>query len=473
MTLTNIARYDKGIVYGTETEITQEGYIKSRAIVTRCGVFLYKNADGTIRKELRHPDDVLEPESLETIKMIPIVNGHPQERLINADNAKRLSVGFTGELVENEYPHIIANLLITDKNAVNDIKEKKKNELSLGYTVDLIEEKGLYHGEPYDFKQTNIRYNHLALVDEARAGPEARIALDGNDAELILKEDKGMSAKKMRKVKVDAEEYMLEDDAAKKMEHLMAMHKDLHEKHMKLMDEHEHLKHELEKAHAERDTMRDKDYHDPEKVHHPLEEEDGEFPHHLTEAEEEEGGRHSHMNLHKHREKDEIGTNGKEEHEPMDTYGMQSHVKDYEKPSHLESHVVKSPKNEHYPHDLPHIAKVDAAEINRKVKERVRLEKLCERYLDKKTFSRIDSLDDFSLKQCLIKTLQPKANLVGKSQAYINARFDSVCENLPSSKVIVSPAYKLDENDEKDQCDASEARKRMIQRQKLAYKGAK
>ena len=47
MTLTNLARYDKGIVQG-ETSITDEGFIKGRAIVTRCGVFLYKNADGTI-----------------------------------------------------------------------------------------------------------------------------------------------------------------------------------------------------------------------------------------------------------------------------------------------------------------------------------------------------------------------------------------------------------------------------------------
>ena len=35
-----------------------------------------------LRKELRHPDEVLKEESLETMKMIPIVNGHPTEKLI-------------------------------------------------------------------------------------------------------------------------------------------------------------------------------------------------------------------------------------------------------------------------------------------------------------------------------------------------------------------------------------------------------
>ena len=125
MNLKAVARYDKGIV-GNETEITPEGYIKGRVIVTRCGVFLYKNADGTIRKELRHPDDVRDPESLETIKMIPIVDGHPPERLVSASNAKKLSVGYTGELVEDEYPYVIANLVITDKGMVDKIKDKKK-----------------------------------------------------------------------------------------------------------------------------------------------------------------------------------------------------------------------------------------------------------------------------------------------------------------------------------------------------------
>src|SRR5579862_1504985 len=117
MTLKNIARYDKGLFRG-ENEITPEGFIKGKAIVTRCGVFLYKNADGTIRKELRHPEDVLIPDSLESMKMIPVVDGHPPERLVDSSNAKRLAVGYTGELVENDLPYIIANMVITDKNAI-------------------------------------------------------------------------------------------------------------------------------------------------------------------------------------------------------------------------------------------------------------------------------------------------------------------------------------------------------------------
>ncbi len=441
MELKSLARYDKGIVRG-ETELTEEGYIKARAIVTRCGVFLYKNADGTVRKELRHPDDVLVQDSLESIKMIPVVNGHPPERLVSADNAKRLAVGYTGESVENDMPYIIANLVVTDKDTVEQIKSKKKNELSLGYTVDLIPDTGFYFGEPYEYRQTNIRYNHLALVDQARAGPEARISLDGEDAEEILKEEAVVAEKKeaivaaktMRKVKIDAEEYLMEDEAANGVEAIMRRHEEL-EKELA------ESKMQVDKILAQRDSLRDKDMHPPAM---------------------------------EHQEKDSVGPNGKEMLDPVDNYGMSSHVRDYQKPSHMENHAVMSPKNEHYPRDLPHISKVDEAEMNRRVKERVKLVSLSERYLDKSSLSRIDSMGDLDIKKCLIKTLQPHAQLDGKSETYINARFDSVLEDLPAAKVVATPSYiKSDEDDDKENANADEARKAMIRRQKNAYKGRK
>lgn len=438
--LKNIARYDKGIVQN-ETSLTEEGFIKGRAIVTRTGVFLYKNADGTIRKELRHPEDVMIPESLESIKMIPIVDGHPPERLITAENAKRLQIGFTGETVESEEPFIIANMVITDKAMVERIKDKKKNELSLGYTVDLIPMAGVYNGEPYDYKQTNIRYNHLALVDEARAGPEARIALDGDDAILMNPQELKM-AKNQRKVKIDAQEYLMEEDAAGSVDKMISEKNALLKQKDMLEAKIEELENELDKAHAERDSLRDKDVHDPEKVHNPL-------------------------------ENDEIGSNGKEQKDPIDSYGMQSHVRDYDKPTNMENHPVMSPKNEHYPKDLPHIANVDAAEVNRRVKNRVKLEKFADRYLDGQSLSRIDSMSDLDVKKKIILSLQKNAQLEGKSEAYINARFDAAIEDLPQAKVMAAPQARMDADKEKDEANANQSRLNMIRKQKDAYKGRK
>ena len=83
-------------------------------------------------------------------------------------------------------------------------------------------------------------------------------------------------------------------------------------------------------------------------------------------------------------------------------------------------------------------------------------------------------MGDLDIKKCLIKTLQPHAQLDGKSETYINARFDSVLEDLPAAKVVATPSYiKSDEDDDKENANADEARKAMIRRQKNAYKGRK
>src|SRR5690606_13295711 len=113
---------DKGAIRG-EASITDEGYIKANAVVTRTGVFLYKNPDGTLRRELRHPDEVLQTDSLETMKMIPVTNGHPSQRLLNADNSKELAIGFTGESITTDNQYILANFLITDAEGVRDVIE--------------------------------------------------------------------------------------------------------------------------------------------------------------------------------------------------------------------------------------------------------------------------------------------------------------------------------------------------------------
>lgn len=171
----NAARFDVSKM--GDVTVTDEGFLRTNAVVTRTGIFEYLNDDGTTRFELRHPDEVFNLDSLSSMKMIPITNGHPNERMVTADSAKRLSVGFTGEAITPENEFVRASLAITDGQAIKDVKNGRR-ELSLGYKVDLLKQDGLWHGQSYTHVQKNIRYNHLALVDEARAGHAARLRLD-------------------------------------------------------------------------------------------------------------------------------------------------------------------------------------------------------------------------------------------------------------------------------------------------------
>lgn len=166
---------------------TDEGYLTGEAVVTRAGVFRYRNADGSERYELRHPDDVFEQAHLDSLNDKPVVLDHPAqkdhpERLVDAGNAKRLSVGMMGKGSRLDQGQIIKPVTITAGEAVEAVN-KGKRALSLGYRCDVEECSGVYEGESYTHRQRNIRGNHLAVVDSARAGPDARMRLDSGDAE--------------------------------------------------------------------------------------------------------------------------------------------------------------------------------------------------------------------------------------------------------------------------------------------------
>lgn len=272
--MTQQQRFDRGIVRG-EAEITPEGYIKALAVVTRTGIFNYKNPDGSIRRELRHPDEVLNTDSLNSMKMIPVTNGHPVERLVDASNYRNLAVGYTGETIEVDKEYILSKFLVTDLETVKDIKERNRKELSLGYIVDLIKEDGTYNGQPYDYRQTNIRYNHLSIVSQARAGSEARIALDENDTVEIFKEENKMTK---AKIKIDQEELMVEQSTAQHYEKLMKDYENLMAEKQRVEKELEMIKTMLEKAQAERDSAVEKKTQlDPEDKAGPVNTDSAEF----------------------------------------------------------------------------------------------------------------------------------------------------------------------------------------------------
>ena len=70
---------------------TAEGFLTGRAIVTSIGVFTYQYADGTVLRELRLPEEVFASESLDTMKLKPVTNEHP-DGFVTPENQKDLQV---------------------------------------------------------------------------------------------------------------------------------------------------------------------------------------------------------------------------------------------------------------------------------------------------------------------------------------------------------------------------------------------
>ncbi len=191
------------------------GFLKIPATVTRTGIFKYRKNDGSIFKELRLPEEVFHKDSLDSLKNKPVTNNHPIS-MVTIDNAKKLMIGITSDKVVDARPLVKTDVIINDKSAIPDI-EKGKKQLSCGYTVDLEIKPGIYQGEKYDAIQRNIRYNHVAVVDKARAGSEACLRLDSNDAEMISVDknikDNTKEEKSMKKIKIDGVEFEVQDEA--------------------------------------------------------------------------------------------------------------------------------------------------------------------------------------------------------------------------------------------------------------------
>lgn len=165
---------------------TPQGGLKLPAYVTRTGVLTYRNPDGTVVRELRHPDDVFKADSLATLAGAPVTIGHPGK--VTPDNHGKHAAGHVGDQVEQKEDRFVATTLyVQDAKAVKGVETGGLLELSCGYDCDAIPEKGEYNGEKYDARQTNIVYNHVALLpkDHGRAGSDVRIRFDGLTADEV------------------------------------------------------------------------------------------------------------------------------------------------------------------------------------------------------------------------------------------------------------------------------------------------
>lgn len=204
--LTRVVRLDSLPL--NQTYFTEEGYLVDRPILTSTGIFEYTNPDGTIRRELRLPEEVFKEESLQSYKGKPIIITH-DAGLITKDNVHENAVGTILSEGYRSGNDVRAEIIIHD---TDEMKSAGLKELSLGYNLDLDETPGEWNGQPYDAVQRNIVINHLALVLEARAGEQARLNIDSRDRK--TKGAKSMSANPKTKKARRADGVMSPEDLA-------------------------------------------------------------------------------------------------------------------------------------------------------------------------------------------------------------------------------------------------------------------
>lgn len=204
-------------------KVDANGFLRVAANATRVGVFKYRGPNGELVKEFRPPEEVFSEDSMQSLAYIPVTNDHPTEGQVNPKNAAILQVGQTGHPYKEE-PFLATEVVITREDAIQTVQNGKQ-ELSCGYNCELEWTPGVYNDESYDCIQRKIRYNHLAIVDRGRAGPQVRLKLDKGDAEEVNDADEVENLKPQggkMKVKIGDKEFEVADECGKAMMDEMA-----------------------------------------------------------------------------------------------------------------------------------------------------------------------------------------------------------------------------------------------------------
>lgn len=190
---------------------TPEGYLTGKIRVTGAGVFSYMTADG-IKRRLRPVKEVSSQDSIDSLNSKPVTLLHPMQD-VSPENAKKLQVGFTGTDASWDGLNAYVTMTITDAEAIKEMREGRVRAVSCGYDAGLERGKGNWQGVAYDEAMKDIRYNHIALVREGRAGDGVRFRIgDSADFDRIFSEKRtaqnGPGENRMaRKLIIDGAEY--------------------------------------------------------------------------------------------------------------------------------------------------------------------------------------------------------------------------------------------------------------------------
>jgi len=230
------------------------GFLTAPVTLARTGVQHYYGyeigMDGDRVSEkigvFRPPSEVFDQESINTFTNLVLTDDHPSSP-VDISNVSYLQVGsVSGVEVQNDKNVLTGILTITNKKVIDKIKDGKI-EVSVGYSNELREEKGVYNGVNYDFVQTKIRANHLAIVDAGRCGSACKITLDDKESPV-------------EKITIDGIEYetdnsQLAQAIRNKQKNHDAETEKLKKEKEKADEEKEEMKKEKDKAEAAKDSL--------------------------------------------------------------------------------------------------------------------------------------------------------------------------------------------------------------------------
>lgn len=174
---TNRAAYSRPVTFYDKPERTPEGFLIVPVVIAQKGVLDYPEFK---TKELLG-DDIFSDDYLASCDGCPFVVNHPtddngQPIDVNGDNFKKLIDGILyNPQVDKANGRVLGLVKIFNLAVCDAVERGDLRELSQGYNCKVIEQNGVYDGEKYTRVQSDVVMNHIALVEQGRAGDAVKI----------------------------------------------------------------------------------------------------------------------------------------------------------------------------------------------------------------------------------------------------------------------------------------------------------
>lgn len=161
---------------------TPDGYLAVQAKIARMGIYQYARSEigdtegdpNELVNVYRSEDEVFDKEAMASFAHKPITLNHPRDAVGKA-NWRQYSRGMSGGRVARVGDFLEIPMVVNDGEAIQKIKDGVR-ELSAGYSATITVGDGIApSGETYRAVMTDIRGNHIAIVDRGRAGSQCRI----------------------------------------------------------------------------------------------------------------------------------------------------------------------------------------------------------------------------------------------------------------------------------------------------------
>lgn len=158
--------------------------------LSKVGVFPYLGSsidfDGSLGLDLdkiymvhRSADELRADECVDSFKLLPWIDDHEMLGTDDTGMTPAENKGVEGVIGEDVYfdetDETLKGNIKVFSEALKESIDLGKKELSCGYRCKYVLRCGTFKGENYELTQTNIRGNHLALVDEGRMGPDVAV----------------------------------------------------------------------------------------------------------------------------------------------------------------------------------------------------------------------------------------------------------------------------------------------------------